>query len=614
MGAAFLLPRPRRNTGRTVRAACLLALLFAVALPQRAQVSLKPAPAVYRDPKARFTLRIPPGWNFAQMNDDAVQFSNGAAYVTMLSLPGTDPQLMLNSIGAATEKQWRNFTEARRGGANFGGRSGQYVTYSGINPMGSDAFLQMLAATDGSLTYLLMTSAPKADFTRLKSAFDQIEQSFTLTVSAVSSPPSLAPAPAGAVGTAPAQPPAAGSRQTPPPGTAARAAPQTQGAGAIQPRQGAGGASLAAPSPNAGAALRMRLARIVDERGFERPMTALTLLIPADWQFQGMVRYGQGTGCHANLVHLVFRAASPDGSLAVELFPGNTWQWTDDANMRNMLQASNQQMARFGAHGCDILPPMTAAEFLRRNVLPAVRPGAHAGESEAMPEAGARLEEEARAAEQAAARQGVRVNLRTDAARVRVASVQGGQPSEEWFTAMTTSVGMAGPTYNVRSGRMGQALYYSIAADHVFATRAPQGQLDARERLFRLILGTVRVDPQWEARVRQVIANLQAQDSKGAMDRSAIATQAGQDMSKMIHDSYQNATTSREHSMESWSQYMRGVQTFRNPNTGDTVELSNEYGHAWAGPDNTYLLTDSGSFNPNSSLNGNWTQLEQVRR
>jgi len=279
-----------------------------------------------------------------------------------------------------------------------------------------------------------------------------------------------------------------------------------------------------------------------------------------------------------------------------------------------MMQASNQQMARFGARGCDIMPPMSADEFLRRSVLPFVRRDARVSGSEPMPDAAERLAEEARQLQLVAGRQGMRVNIRTDAGRVRVSYMLGGEPVEEWFTAMTSSTGMAGPSFNMRTGRMGQTLYYSNAADHVFAMRAPQGQLDAQEKFFRLVMGTVRVDPQWQARVEQVIANLQAQDIKGANDRSAIAAKAGQDMSKMIHDAYQNATNSRDHSMEGWSQYMRGVQTFRNPNTGETVELSNQYGHAWAGPDNTYVVTDSANFNPNSSLQGNWTRLEAVPR
>lgn len=230
-----------------------------------------------------------------------------------------------------------------------------------------------------------------------------------------------------------------------------------------------------------------------------------------------------------------------------------------------------------------------------------------------MPDAAQRLQEEAVQLQQGAARQGMRVNIRTDVSRVRVSDMINGTPAEEWFTAMTSSASMAGPSFNVRVGRMGQALYYTNGADHVFAMRAPEGQLDAQEKFFQLLMSNVRVDPQWEARVEQVIANLQAQDIKGANDRSAIATRAGQEQARMIHESWQNATSSREHSMANWSQYMRGVQTFRNPVTGDTVELSNQYDHAWAGPNNTYIVTDSANFNPNSSLDGHWTSLEPVR-
>jgi hypothetical protein len=280
--------------------------------------------------------------------------------------------------------------------------------------------------------------------------------------------------------------------------------------------------------------------------------------------------------------------------------------------MRNMMTASNQQMARLGAHGCDIMAPMSADAYLRRNVLPSVRRSARVENSEPLPDTAPRLAQEARELEQIAARQGVRVNIRTDAGRVRVSYSQGSEAVEEWFTAMTFTIGMAGPSFNVRTGRGGQVLYYTNSADHLFGLRAPQGQLDAQDRLFQLILGTVKVNPQWQARVEQAIANLNAQDIKGANDRSAIATKLGQDMSRMQQEVYRNAENSREHSVANWSQYLRGVQTFRNPATGDTVELSNGYDHAWAGPDSTYVVTNLNNFNPNSSFDGHWTKLEAV--
>lgn len=44
------------------------------------------------------------------------------------------------------------------------------------------------------------------------------------------------------------------------------------------------------------------------------------------------------------------------------------------------------------------------------------------------------------------------------------------------------------------------------------------------------------------------------------------------------------------------------------------MELSNEYGRAWANGQNEYILSDSATFNPNVALqSGSWTELEPVK-
>lgn len=368
------------------------------------------------------------------------------------------------------------------------------------------------------------------------------------------------------------------------------------------------------PQPASGNYYRMKKVRIVDERGFERPLTALTLLIPADWQFQGNAQYAAAPGCHANLVRLVFRAASPDGRLAIDMLPGNTWQWADDPNSVQMLQANNRQLAQFGARGCDIVPPLTAEDFLRRSVIPSQRRDARVAGIEPIPDVAQQVAEHAHQIEQAAAIQGLPIRIRANVARARLAYSVNSQPAEEWLTAMTFSSALPAPTFNMYTGRMGQTLFYTCGGDHLFGLRAPQGQLDAQEKFFRMILSTIRVDPQWQARVTQAIANLQATDTKGARDRSAIITQSGHDISNIISQTYDNKTKSQDRAMEGWSQYLRGVETYRNPATGETVDLSNQYGHAWAGPNNEYIVTDSTNFDPNVSLHGNWTRLEPTRR
>jgi hypothetical protein len=43
-------------------------------------------------------------------------------------------------------------------------------------------------------------------------------------------------------------------------------------------------------------------------------------------------------------------------------------------------------------------------------------------------------------------------------------------------------------------------------------------------------------------------------------------------------------------------QLIRGVQTFRDPATGGTMELSNQYDHAWLNGANEYVMSDNPNF------------------
>jgi hypothetical protein len=122
----------------------------------------------------------------------------------------------------------------------------------------------------------------------------------------------------------------------------------------------------------------------------------------------------------------------------------------------------------------------------------------------------------------------------------------------------------------------------------------------------------VRVDPEWQGRVTQAQANIQAMQVKGAADRSRIISKSAGDIRQIQDETYQRRQESQDRISQKWSQTIRGVETFRNPGTGETVELSNRYGNAWSNGKGEYLLTDSPSFDPNVVLKENWTQLTPV--
>jgi hypothetical protein len=560
---------------------CLVLPAACMCFAQRAET--------FHDPKSRFSMAVPAGWKAAPLNADAVQLSSGSAYVTAMVLEGSDAGMFLDAIGRQTGAQWRGFTQARRGETRLGGLTGVYAVYGGTNPAGTAAYLELMAAANGGRTFLLMMSAPQGDFARLKPAFDQIEQSFRIAAPAAAAPP-VPPAPAGAVAPrAPATPPAPAPAPTTP-----------------RPAPAPAPAASTARGPNY---YRMKRASVVDEHGFERPMPALGLLIPSDWRFQGTVQYTKAFGCLADLVGVSFRASSPDDHVSLEMFPATHWQWADDPNSVQLLQASNQQMAAFGGKGCDVNPPLSAADYLRRVVAPRYRPNARVVGAEPLPDMARQVQDRVREQEAAAARMGMRVTLRADVARLRIEY----QESEEWLAAVTFASGIPGPTFDIRSGRMGQTLFYTCGAYVLFGMRAPRGQLAGMEKFFDMVLSTVHLEPEWENRVTQVILKMQADNSRAAQQRSAIIAQNGRDISNMITQGYEERSRIHDSAVAQFDQYIRGVQTFQNPATGEKVDLSNQYGRAWANGTGEYVLSDSAGFNPNGVVRGNWTELQAAK-
>jgi len=60
---------------------------------------------------------------------------------------------------------------------------------------------------------------------------------------------------------------------------------------------------------------------------------------------------------------------------------------------------------------------------------------------------------------------------------------------------------------------------------------------------------------------------------------------------------------------ENFSQTIRGVDPYYDPNTGRNVELPSGYTQAWSTPLGEYILSDDPNYNPNIGSNQTWTPL-----
>jgi hypothetical protein len=373
----------------------------------------------------------------------------------------------------------------------------------------------------------------------------------------------------------------------PPPGVPAPAAPPVT-------------AAVSPPATDSQShSYRMKLARIVDAQGFERPIPSASLLIPVDWQSQGATTWNLKDKCNGVQTHLL--VSSPDGH-AFERFPVYSWVWADDPRP---LQAAFAQRAQMGVHACDVMAPMGAQEYLQRN-LAKLRPGAQLVGFEPAPKLMESLRQQAQQTEEAARRFNVKKQVKYDAIRARVRYNVDGKPMEEWILAGTAATGTFGPmqhwTYNCIAYSAGQ--------------RAPLGSLDSSAKLFELIASTFRIDPDWQARIAKNALAMQQIELKGVRDRAAIVAKSADDTRKTRQQMYENQQRAEDQNSTQFSQYLRGVETYQNPATGVKVDLDSNYGHAWVNDRGEYLLSDQAGFDPNSVPGNtlNWTQLQQVKK
>ena len=344
---------------------------------------------------------------------------------------------------------------------------------------------------------------------------------------------------------------------------------------------------------------RMKVAQILDSQAFERPIPSNSLLIPVDWQSQGATTWNLKDKCNGVQTHLA--VTGPDGR-AFERFPVYKWVWADDPKP---LQASFAQAAQMGKHACDVMPPMGAEEYLRRN-LAKIRPNAQMVGFEPAPKLMEDLQQQARQTEELARRSNLKQQVKFDAIKARVRYSVDGKPMEEWILAATVTTGTFGPlqrwTYNCVAYTAGQ--------------RAPLSQLDGSEKLFELIASTFRTNPEWQARIAKNALAMQQIQLKGIRDRSAIVAKSAEDQRNIQRQAYENQQKAEDSNSTNYSQYIRGVETYQNPSTGETVDLDSKYGHAWVSNQGVYLLSDQAGFDPNS-VPGNtqtWTQMQQVKK
>jgi hypothetical protein len=337
---------------------------------------------------------------------------------------------------------------------------------------------------------------------------------------------------------------------------------------------------------------RLQPTQLVDSAGFGQPMTVMTLDMPVGWTGSGGVDWDRSVDCHFNAARLRWSAASPDGLYGIAVMPALAWQ----------LQS----------RPIDPFDPCPAAPMASiRDYLEFV-----AGN----------------------ARPNVRVLSYRDRPDLVQLLSQGANPTGSSYQAGELLIG-----YSLQGHEMRETLVSALqlmpmapggilAMSHiVLGVRAPDGHLDFA--FAERIRSSLQRQPEWAAQHQQwamaKMQQVQQRTSASIADwherRMSEITMAGMTARHHIRmDTIQQigqintqivasraGTDARMH--ENFKDMVQEVQPWRDPSSGQQVDLSIHYSNAWQLDDGRQFLTNDHSFDPGRDLGIAGRRLEPVR-
>jgi hypothetical protein len=345
----------------------------------------------------------------------------------------------------------------------------------------------------------------------------------------------------------------------------------------------------------------------------------MSMLVPVGWQLD--VRPGPNFAtidCADNSGRIIVASSSPDKSMGVVVFPAN-------ASMSSTSQAFLQQksgvMRNFkGTFNCSIEPPQPLSVLLPDGASK-IAPEAHImGQVERVPELSDQIPQIVAGANQAGTSR-----MSAEAGRLRLAGSFQGRQVEMWLVALAT--------HRTESVQGGTVTYNDLPLTAVIY--APPGQLDQNDKLLMTLLSSLQIDPEWTrnaqyfvaalyekingayAQVNKIHQQMTQDNANAAAQQAAIRTDTANYRNQVQSAVAHSRSAALDHSSQQFALYMGDQAIYKDPSTGQRVQMSSGYDHVWAsstGNTNDYILTDSASYNPNGHAGSSaWTQMQMER-
>ena len=322
---------------------------------------------------------------------------------------------------------------------------------------------------------------------------------------------------------------------------------------------------------------------------------AFSFLMPADWQFQGGIKWVLDNPGMPALAAL--KVTSADRRLEMEVFPNMPFFWTDNQMLLSMFPPGSRYF------GMEVMPPAEATDVLHNVVIPRVRPGYQdltIVDAQPLPDLAKSL----------APPQQLPLGVSTSAtaAKVRMEYTNGAQPVEEELYGVVEYLSM--PI---------QSLYAYVTninwtAQYLFSFKAPKGQLEPNAPLFQTMALSFRLNPLWFSKYVQLTEMLirnQIQHIQSMGELSRYLSQTSNEISDDMMRSYNERQGVYDEISKDFSHNILGIDEYQDPVAGQPVELPSGYDNAWVNGLGEYVLSADPSFNPNVGANQNWQPMNR---
>lgn len=346
-------------------------------------------------------------------------------------------------------------------------------------------------------------------------------------------------------------------------------------------------------------------ARFNDEMGFDRPVEAMSVLLPRGWKAEGGVVWRGFNECRAEMISWKMTATSADGAIRMDVPPLRSFVWSQDP----MIQRANQQAASNG--GCAISRPMEARDYLQSYAREDLG-GATVSDI--------RTDETLMGVIKRLNDQGNAVSREFNNGIVNSGTAVFGTLKWPDGTEGLANIGVLVGIKDSRDMFTGRPNGFAVTTVfHRAVIRFPAARKEEAIRIFGTVLSSHRVNPVWQKAKDDFVMRLSSIEHKGNMDRIRLAGEQAAAYAKSADAasearmrSWENQNAASDRIQHRFIQTIREVETWKTTD-GNPVELSAGYHHAWSRPDGSYILTNNSLFDPAVEFQQNWTRMEKAK-